>query len=128
MNFIDPPDPPTGVYWCVSDDPEFLSWVGDITFATIQYCPGIGVCQHGAYNPAIEVLRLSLQSIQSSKGWEDIFVINPMHIGSNVVGSPHHLLTVGPFMDEDLQPMGERMHNAITERGFATHLYAYNRL
>jgi hypothetical protein len=35
LNFEESADPPTGLYWCVSDDPAFLNWVGKIGFTVI---------------------------------------------------------------------------------------------
>jgi hypothetical protein len=76
---------------------------------------------------AMEVLCVYLCTVQQDQGWENEFVINPMHIGLDVACNPKHLLIVGPFMDEDLQ-IGQWMHEEISSKGYSPHLYVYNRL
>jgi hypothetical protein len=75
----------------------------------------------------MEALRAYLCTVQENEGWNGSFVINPMHVGSNVVNQPKHLLIVGPFMDEDME-MGQRMSEEIQCHGQSPHLYLYNRL
>jgi hypothetical protein len=96
LNYIDPADPPTGMYWCVSNDPLFVSWIPYISFAMSRYCPGFSGCP--SYSSELECLRVTLRIVQERVGWNGIFVINPMHVG-RINEAPKHLLIIGPFMD-----------------------------
>jgi hypothetical protein len=128
LDFKAPADPPSGFYWCISDDLECLSWVRTISFAACRYCPGNN-CVLGAYSRRMEELRVELRRVRDEAGWGDDFMVNPMHVGAgqDAVFRPHHLLIVGPFMNADLTK-GQRMNDEIKNRGCNPHFYFYNRL
>jgi hypothetical protein len=105
LDYSSSADPPTGLYWCISTDANFLQWVNEIRFMTCRYCPGTA-CTHGGPSTEMEALRIFLCHIQCSQGWDGSFVVNPMHVGLNVVDEPKHLLIICPFMDAEMD-MGQ---------------------
>jgi hypothetical protein len=76
----------------------------------------------------MERMCVSLRIVQEREGWNDTFVVNPMHVAMGEGGTPKHLLIVGPFVDSDLEPKGMKMHRAITELGYSPQLHLYNQL
>jgi hypothetical protein len=76
----------------------------------------------------MERMRVSLRIVQEREGWNDTFVVNPMHVAVGQGGTPKHLLIVGQFVDQDLEPKGMRMHRAITKLGYSPHLHLYDQL
>jgi hypothetical protein len=66
-----------------------------------------------------------LQRIQSTRGWDGVFFINPMHVGMDLDQQPKHLLVVGPFnfMHNAESAIVETITNAMRERGYEPHYY-----